>query len=142
MTMAESAIPRAAPRSLGVARPRWGERVVVSLLFLCAAVSVGIVIALAGPSIDFFGDVGLKDFFVGTQWSPLFSPPSFGVLPLVTATLVTTFWALVVAVPAGLGSAIYLSEYAQPRTRNVLKPVLEVLAGVPTVVYGFFALTF
>jgi phosphate transport system permease protein len=146
MTTAESAIPRAAPRSLGVARPRWGERVVVSLLFLCAAVSVavtvGIVIALAGPSISFFGDVSLKEFFVGTQWSPLFSPPSFGVLPLVTATLVTTFWALVVAVPAGLGSAIYLSEYAQPRTRNLLKPVLEVLAGIPTVVYGFFALTF
>lgn len=146
MTTVESAIPRAAPRSLGVARPRWGERVVVSLLFLCAAVSVavtvGIVVALAGPSIDFFGDVSVKKFFFGTEWSPLFSPPSFGVLPLVTATLVTTFWALVIAVPTGLGSAIYLSEYAQPRTRAILKPVLEVLAGVPTVVYGFFALTF
>jgi phosphate transport system permease protein len=138
MTTAESAIPRAAARSLGGARPRWGERVVVSLLFLCAAMSV----AVAGPSITFFGDVGLKEFFLGSRWSPLFSPPEFGVLPLVTATLVTTFWALVVAVPAGLGSAIYLSEYARPRTRRFLKPLLEVLAGVPTVVYGFFALTF
>lgn len=68
--------------------------------------------------------------------------PSFGVLPLVTATLTITFWALLVCIPFGLGAAIYLSEYAQPRTRSVLKPVLEVLAGIPTVVYGFFALTF
>ena len=133
-------------RRLTLARPRWGERAIVALLFLCAALSVavtvGIVIALVGPSIDFFGDVGLAEFYFGTQWSPLFSPPEFGVLPLVSATLVTTFWALLVAIPFGLGAAIYLSEYASTRTRKVLKPVLEVLAGIPTVVYGFFALTF
>jgi phosphate transport system permease protein len=120
--------------------------VIVALLFLCAAISVvitvGIVIALAEPSVEFFSDVGLGEFYLGTQWSPLFSPPEFGVIPLVTATLITTFWALLVAIPFGLGAAIYLSEYASPRTRKILKPALEVLAGIPTVVYGFFALTF
>jgi phosphate transport system permease protein len=146
MATVDSAISRPAERRLGVARPRWGERVIVGLLFACAALSVavtvGIVIALAGPAIDFFGDVSLGDFYFGKDWSPLFSPPSFGVLPLVSATLVTTCWALVVAIPFGLGSAIYLSEYASVRTRKFLKPALEVLAGIPTVVYGFFALTF
>jgi phosphate transport system permease protein len=106
------------------------------------AVTVGIVIALAGPAVEFFGTVSIGEFYTGTQWSPLFEPPEFGVLPLVGGTLVTTFWALLVAIPCGLGAAIYLSEYAQPRTRKYLKPILEVLAGVPTVVYGFFALTF
>jgi phosphate transport system permease protein len=148
MATVDSAIPggRATERRLGVARPRWGERAIVALLFLCAAVSVvitiGIVIALAEPSVEFFGDVGLGQFYFGTEWSPLFSPPEFGVIPLVTATLITTFWALLVAIPFGLGAAIYLSEYASPRTRKWLKPALEVLAGIPTVVYGFFALTF
>ncbi len=146
MATVDSAISGPAERRLGVARPRWGERAIVALLFLCAALSVavtvGIVFALLGPSIEFFGDVGLAEFYFGTQWSPLFSPPEFGVLPLVSATLVTTFWALLVAIPFGLGAAIYLSEYASTRTRKVLKPLLEVLAGIPTVVYGFFALTF
>ena len=146
MPAASATASPAATRRLGVARPRWGERVIVALLFLCAlvsvAVTVGIVVALAGPAIDFFGDVSITDFFTGTQWSPLFSPAEFGVLPLVSATLVTTFWALLVCIPFGLGAAIYLSEYASPRTRKTLKPALEVLAGIPTVVYGFFALTF
>ena len=146
MATVDSAIPGPKERRLGVARPRWGERVIVALLFLCAAVSVvitvGIVIALAEPTFEFFGDVPLGEFYFGTQWSPLFSPPEFGVIPLVTATLMTTFWALLVAIPFGLGAAIYLSEYASPRTRKYLKPALEILAGIPTVVYGFFALTF
>ena len=146
MATVDSAIPGPAERRLGVARPRWGERATVGVLFLCAALSVavtvGIVIALAGPTIDFFGSVDIGTFYTGTNWSPLFKPPEFGVLPLVTATITTTFWALLVAIPCGLGAAIYLSEYALPRTRKTLKPVLEVLAGVPTVVYGFFALTF
>jgi phosphate transport system permease protein len=133
-------------RRLTAARPRYGEAVIKALLFLCAllsvATTVGILIALLGPTIDFFGEVGLGEFFTGTQWSPLFSPSSFGVLPLVIGTLTTTFWACVVALPFGLGSAIYLSEYAQDRTRRYLKPALEVLAGIPTVVYGYFALTF
>jgi phosphate transport system permease protein len=146
MATVDKAIPGPAERRLGVARPRWGERVIVGLLFLCAlvsvAVTIGIVFALAEPAIEFFGDVSLGDFFGGTEWAPLFSPPSFGVLPLVSGTLVTTLWALVVCIPFGLGAAIYLSEYASPRTRRTLKPALEVLAGIPTVVYGFFALTF
>ena len=141
-----SAVSTSAPRRLETARPRYGELLIQALLAVCALVSVattvGIVIALLEPTIEFFGDVSLKEFFTTKEWSPLFSPPSFGVLPLVTATLTITFWALLVCIPFGLGAAIYLSEYAQPRTRSVLKPVLEVLAGIPTVVYGFFALTF
>jgi phosphate transport system permease protein len=141
-----SAIPRPPKRRLGVARPRYGELVIKGVLALCAVLSVvttlGIVVALLEPTIEFFGEVSVTDFFTGTEWSPLFADPRFGVIPLVTGTLVTTFWALAVAIPFGLGSAIYLSEYARPRTRRVLKPLLEVLAGIPTVVYGFFALTF
>jgi phosphate transport system permease protein len=141
-----SAIPRPEQRRLGVARPRYGELAIRGLLFLCAllsvATTVGIVVALAEPTIEFFGDVPIGDFYTGTEWSPLFADAQFGVLPLITATLTTTFWALVVCIPFGLGAAIYLSEYAHDRTRRVLKPILEVLAGIPTVVYGFFALTF
>jgi phosphate transport system permease protein len=140
-----SAIPRP-ERRLGVARPRYGELVIRGLLFLCALVSVvttvGIVVALAEPTIEFFGEIPIGDFYTGTEWSPLFADPQFGVLPLITATLTTTFWALVVCIPFGLGAAIYLSEYAHDRTRRTLKPILEILAGIPTVVYGFFALTF
>lgn len=115
-------------------------------MFLCALLSVGttiaILIALLVPTLEFFDAVSLREFFTTTLWAPLFEPPHFGVLPLVSATLVTTFWALVVCVPFGLGTAIFLSEYARPRTRAWLKPIIELLAGIPTVVYGFFALTF
>jgi phosphate transport system permease protein len=139
-------LARRAPRSLTRGRPRWGERLIQYFLLLCALVSVattvGIVIALAEPTIEFFGDVNVGEFLTGTQWSPLFSTPSFGVLPLVTATLVITGVALCICLPFGLGAAIYLSEYASDRTRKTLKPGLEILAGIPTVVYGFFALTF
>jgi phosphate transport system permease protein len=141
-----SAVSRPAARPLGHARPRWGERFIRALLFLCAGVSVvttvGIVVALLEPTIEFFGEVGLADFFFSTDWAPLFEPARFGVLPLITATLTTTVVALFVCIPAGLGAAIYLSEYANPRVRQILKPMLEILAGIPTVVYGFFALTF
>ncbi len=132
-------------RRLTVSRRRYGETLIKWLLGACAAVSVlttiGIVIALAEPTFDFFQDIGVGEFFTGTEWSPLFKPASFGVLPLVVGTLSTTFWACLVAIPFGLGAAIYLSEYARPRTRAWLKPALEVLAGIPTVVYGYFALT-
>jgi phosphate transport system permease protein len=104
--------------------------------------TVGIVLALAGPTIEFFGTVDPVEFFTGRVWAPLFSSAKFGVLPLVTATLVVTVVALAVCVPLGLGAAVYLSEYASRRARSVLKPMLEVLAGIPTVIYGFFALTF
>jgi phosphate transport system permease protein len=133
-------------RRLVASRPRYGEAVIKALLFACALVSVattiGILVALASPTIEFFGEVNIWDYFTGTRWAPLFKPQSFGVLPLVIGTLSTTFWASVVALPFGLGAAIYLSEYARDRTRRWLKPALEVLAGIPTVVYGYFALTY
>jgi phosphate transport system permease protein len=134
------------PIRLRAERRRWGEIAVKGSLALCALVSVattvGIVIALLEPSIEFFREISIVDFLSGDRWAPLFEPPSFGVQPLLVGTLAVTFWACVVALPFGLGAAVYLSEYAQPRVRRALKPALEVLAGIPTVVYGFFALTF
>jgi phosphate transport system permease protein len=133
-------------RPLGARSPRWGERVIKAVLFLCAMLSVattfGIVLALLQPTVEFFGTVNPVDFFTGREWAPLFALPRFGILPLVTATIVVTVCALVVCMPLGLGAAIYLSEYASRRSRSILKPTLEVLAGIPTVVYGFFALAF
>ena len=136
--------------SLRRSQPRVGERVIEAVLFLAALVSVlttiGIVIAIIGPTVDFFQEpaVSVWEFLTGTEWTVLFAEAQreFGVLPLVTATLTTTVIALLVAIPIGLGAAIYLAEYASPRARKVLKPILEVLAGIPTVVYGFFALAF
>jgi phosphate transport system permease protein len=131
---------------LGLRRPRYGEMAVKAVLGACAllsvATTVGIVFALLQPTIEFFSDVSIVEFLTSTTWSPLFADPEFGVLPLVTATLLITGIALALSVPVGLLSAIYLSEYARPRVRNILKPTLELLAGIPTVVYGFFALTF
>ncbi|MGW0821351.1 phosphate ABC transporter permease subunit PstC [Streptomyces sp. NPDC002845] len=133
-------------RSLRRTRPRYGEAAIKGLLMTAALVSVattvGIVVSLIPPAVDFFRQVSLSEFLTGTEWTPLFADKNFGVLPLVGATLVITGVALVIAVPVGLGAAIYLSEYANPRLRQLLKPSLEVLAGIPTVVYGFFALAF
>ncbi len=127
-------------------RNRMGERVVIGTLASAAIVSIlvtiGIVLALLVPSLEFFRDISLGEFFTTTTWAPLFTPPSYGVVPLLVGTLSTTFWACVICLPLGLGSAIYLSEYASRRVRAVVKPVLEVLAGIPTVVLGYFALTF
>ncbi len=137
--------PATAPR-LRAARRRWGEDLIKGFLALCALVSVattvGIVVALLQPSIDFFREVSIVDFFSGTTWAPLFEPAEFGVIPLLVGTLSVTLWACLVCMPFGLGAAIYLSEYARPGTRKILKPALEVLAGIPTVVFGYFALTF
>jgi phosphate transport system permease protein len=136
---------RATP-ALGVARRRWSEDVIKALLILAALISIltttGIVLSLARETIVFFGEVGLSDFLFGTEWSPVIKPQSFGVLPLVSGTMLITAVCLVVAIPLGLGSAIYLSEYAHPRVRKTVKPILETLAGVPTIVFGYFALTF
>jgi phosphate transport system permease protein len=119
---------------------------VIGLLFLCAllsvATTVGIVVSLIPPTVEFFQDVSASEFFTGTDWAPLFTPPRFGVLPIVAGTLVITVCALAIAIPFGLGTAIYLSEYSRRRVRAFLKPALEVLAGIPTVVYGYFALKF
>jgi phosphate transport system permease protein len=118
-------------------------KVVLALCaFVSVATTVGIVVALFVPAIEFFGEISIVDFLTGTDWAPLFEPPAFGVLPLIAGTLLVTGCACLVCIPFGLGSAIYLSEYARPRTRKYLKPLLEVLAGIPTVVYGYFALTF
>jgi phosphate transport system permease protein len=139
----EAAVPQ--PLRLRAARRRWGEDVVKILLALCAFVSVattvGIVVALFVPAFEFFGDVSIVDFLTGTEWAPLFEPSFFGVLPLVAGSFLVVVCASLVCVPFGLGASIYLSEYARARTRKVLKPALEVLAGIPTVVYGYFALT-
>lgn len=127
-------------------RPRPGERLIKLGLRVAAGITVvttiGILIALLVPSLTFFAEVPVFEFLFGTRWAPRFADASFGVLPLVTATLWTTVIALLVAVPFGLGAAILLAEYAKPRVRKVLKPLLEILAGIPTVVYGFFALQF
>ena len=109
---------------------------------LSVLVTIGIFFALLIPSLDFFREVRLTDFLTGTRWAPTFADASFGVVPLVTGTLWTTVIGLAIAVPLGLAAATYLSEYAADRTRRVLKPVLEVLAGIPSVVYGYFALFF
>ena len=122
------------------------EPLIERTLFLCALVSVattlGIVAVLLVETVEFFREVPILEFVTGTVWTPLFANPQFGVLPLVTGTLLVSAIAMVVALPFGLLSAVYLSEYAPARVRRVVKPVLEVLAGVPTVVYGYFALLF
>jgi len=127
-------------------RPRRGEGIIQGFLFFCGAVSIvttlGIVFVLGKESWLFFGsgEVNLVEFFGTTKWQPAIG--QFGIWSLVNATLMTTTFAMLVAIPLGLGVAIYLSEYASARARNTLKPILEVLAGIPTVVYGYFALTF
>nr|WP_229751922.1 phosphate ABC transporter permease subunit PstC [Marinithermofilum abyssi] len=124
------------------------EWMIPKLLFICALLSVvttiGIIFTLLSETLSFFQKIPFIDFITGTKWTALFSESqrSFGVLPLITGTLLVTVTAAIVAVPLGLASAIYLSEYAPSRVRRVLKPVLEILAGIPTIVYGFFALTF
>lgn len=132
-------------------RNRTGERIIKVLLaasaFLSVAITVGIAVALLAPLGEFFSNVGIGEFLTGTSWTAGFGAKSswtdkdWGVLPLVMGTLSTTLIALLVAVPLGLGAAIYLSEYANRRVRSVLKPILEVLAGIPTVVFGMFALS-
>lgn len=132
--------------TLPVRRTRWSEVVVRTVLFLAATISVlttvGIVLSLVQPALEFFREVSIVDFLTGTTWAPLFLDAKFGVVPLVVGTFVISFWSAVVAFPLGLAVAIYLSEYAAPRVTSFLKPILEILAAIPTVVLGYFALTF
>jgi len=127
-------------------RQYFAERSIKSVLFasgiLSIFVTVGIVVILLWESSRFFGfeDVTLVKFLTDTQWTPLFADKHFGILPLLVGTLMVAIIALIVALPLGLLSAIYLSEYAPKRIRSILKPILEILAGIPTVVYGYFAL--
>jgi phosphate transport system permease protein len=120
------------------------ERTIAGILLFAATIgtltTAGIILSLANETFNFFGQVSIIDFLTDTQWTPLFSDQHFGIAPLITATALTSAIALVIAVPLGLVAAVYLSEFADVRVRNALKPALEVLAGVPTVVYGFFAL--
>ncbi len=127
-------------------RPRIGETMIQAALFICGIISIlttiGIVWVLFSQALLFFADpaVTLVEFFTDTVWQPQIG--RFGILPLVNATFTVTIIALLVAVPLGLATAIYMSEYASPRVRSILKPLIELLAGIPTVVYGYFALTF
>lgn len=122
------------------------EGIIQSSLFVCAffsvLVTVGIVIVLSWESFGFFQVVSLREFLTNPMWTPLFNNPQYGIMPLVAGTMLTTAVALAVALPLGLAVAIYLSEYAPHRFRETIKPVLELLAAVPTVVYGYFALLF
>jgi phosphate transport system permease protein len=125
---------------------RMREKAVEVVLLLCAASSVAVTLAIVGvllyESYGFFQRVPLLEFLTGTVWTPLFADARYGILPLLNGTLLTTLVALCVAGPLGLTAAVYLSEFASPRLREVVKPLLELLSGVPTVVYGFFALLF
>jgi phosphate transport system permease protein len=122
------------------------EKLIEILMMCCSFITVlttiGIILILTLETIKFFSEVSIVDFVTDTQWTPLFSEKHFGILPLLAGTLLTTTIAIFVAVPVGLIIAIYLNEYASPQFTAVVKPVLEVLAAIPTVVYGFFALQF
>ena len=141
--MASSSLSR--EQSL-LGRPAWSERVAQVIFTACGvlsiAVTLGILAVLLAESSTFFAEVGLGQFLGDTQWTPLFADKHFGIWPLLGGTLLTTLIAMLVSVPLGLLAAVYLSEFAADRTRRLLKPLLELLAGVPTVVYGYFALTF
>jgi phosphate transport system permease protein len=145
-SLAESDSPTAASSLRRRRGKYWREDLIRYLLFVFAAVSVlttvGIILVLIQETILFFQEVSAVEFFTGTRWTPLFASKQFGVLPLVNATVLIAGGAIFVALPLGLLSAIYMSEYASERMRNIVKPVLEILSGIPTVVYGYFALTF
>lgn len=141
---AEGSLGRSSTSSIQRKKGRPGEKLIQFLCLLCAAVSViitaGILAILIRESTSFFTKVSPKEFFTGTEWAPTFANAKFGILPLVNGTLLITFGAAIIALPLGLLSAIYLSEYASPKVRRTVKPMLEILAGIPTVVYGYFAL--
>ena len=134
----------------GIFAPRqsrsFKERLIGATLMCCALasalVTVGVVVVLLSESINFFRQVPIVDYLTDTRWEPMFQDKRFGVLPLLSGSFMVAAGAAVVALPLGLLAAIYLSEYAHERTRKIVKPVLEILAGIPTVVYGYFALTF
>jgi phosphate transport system permease protein len=134
------------PKPLDVRLRRGREAIIYTTLFLCAIVSVlttfAIVAVLIEESWGFFRHVSITEFLTATEWTPNVTIKHYGILPLLSATLLMSFLAMMVAVPLGLAAAIYLSEYAPSGVRTVLKPILELLAGIPTVVYGYFALTF
>jgi len=117
------------------------EKTLLSSALVTIAVTAGIILVLSLEAINFFSEVSIIDFLTDTQWTPLFTDKHFGILPLLSGTLLTSFIAIIFAVPVGLSISIYISEYAPKSFRKTIKPALELLAAVPTVVYGFFALT-
>lgn len=125
---------------------KFQEKLIEGLLFCCSLLSVlttfGIIWVLLSESFGFFKVVPISKFLTDTQWTPLFTDKHFGILPLLCGTLLTTVIAICVAVPMGLASAVYLSQYASAKTRSIIKPLMEILAAIPTVVYGYFALLF
>ncbi|MDF2594947.1 MAG: phosphate transporter, inner rane subunit PstC [Clostridia bacterium] len=127
-------------------RLKYTELVIKNILLFCAIISVfttiAIVVSLSSNTVAFFKEVSIVEFLFGSEWTPLFQNPRYGVLPLIAGTFIVTVGASIVALPVGLFSAIYLSEYADRRVRKILKPFLEILAGIPSIVYGFFALTY
>jgi phosphate transport system permease protein len=135
----ESDLKRQAMRSLN-------ENAMGSIFFLCAILSIittiGIVLVLLVEAVDFFRQVSVFHFFTSIRWSPTIKPTEYGVLPLISGTLTFTFTTAVIALPTGLLAAVYLSEYSGPKFRSIVKPALEILAGIPTVVYGYFALVY
>jgi len=142
-----TAVPGAAGPSrprLQAARPRYGEKAIKAFLAGCAILSIAtttaIVVSLLIPALDFFREVPVADFFLKTEWAP--AQDLFGVIPLVVGSINVVLWGMLFAIPVGLGAAIYLSEYASPRVRKTVKPILEVLAGIPTVAIGFFGVAF
>ena len=122
------------------------ESIIQMILALFASISIlttiGIVFSLLFESVIFFNEVSIIEFFTTIRWAPVFDPPTFGVLPLISGTLLIAVLSSMVSLPLGLGSAIYLSEFASSKARKLIKPILELLAGVPSIVYGYFALTF
>ncbi len=122
------------------------ESIIVKILYVFASISIlttiAIVVTLLEETIVFFREVSIIEFFTSTKWTPTLRPQNFGVLPLLTGTMMIAVGSCIVALPMGLGSAIYLSEYAPKNVRKTVKPILEILAGIPSIVYGFFALTF
>jgi phosphate transport system permease protein len=131
---------------LAVSKYRWGEAILRQLFFVCAFISVLTTVIVIGilavETSSFFEEVSVTDFLFGTEWRPLLEPKAYGILPLLGGTMLIVVGSSIVALPVGLACAVYLSEYASDRARNIIKPVLEVLAGIPTVVYGYFAISF
>lgn len=139
-----SDLPQVSDRLAYNAMRNWKERLIEAVLFGAAAISVlttlGIVYVLVSESFHFFSNVSIVDFLTDTQWTPLFDDAHFGIMVLVSGTLVSSFVALAVAIPMGTVIAIYLSEFSNSKVREVAKPILELLGGIPTIVFGYFAL--
>ena len=130
--------------SVGRSPRYWFEAAIHVFLWACASISilttVGIVVVLVANAANFFREVSIVEFLTGTKWTPLFRPQHFGILPLLCGTALVSVGSAVIAIPLGLGTAIYLSEYAKPWVRDIVKPLLELLAGIPSVVYGYVAI--